>query len=104
MYYSLLHLPLKFPFFPHKLEGTFSPHIRRSDFVVEVLIYSLRPLTNILKVSPRVTLVNLSWSDNFVVGVVQEFVPVSQPSGESWKGEKDGKHLSWDAESLVDDT
>lgn len=54
-------------------------------------------------VSPRFSFVDLSWSDDSVVFVIQEFVPVSQPACDSWDCEEDREEVARESHSLVDD-
>jgi hypothetical protein len=51
-----------------------------------------------------VTLVNLTRSDNLVIGVFNELGPMGEPSSESRESEEDSEHLSGDAEGLVDNS
>jgi len=46
----------------------------------------------------------LSRPDDFVLRVVHEFTPVSQPADHSWNHEKDWEHVCREAHGLVDDS
>ena len=41
-------------------------------------------------------------SDDFVFGVVQKLVPMSEPPNNSRNHEEDGKHVSWEPHGLID--
>ena len=41
-------------------------------------------------------------SDDFVFGVVQKLVPMSEPPNNSRNHEEDRKHVSWEPHGLID--
>jgi len=73
-------------------------------FVGELLVNELLSLFHWDKVALRVAFVNLAGTHNLVVGIVDKFVPVSEPSGQTGQGEENGEHLGGDAQGLVDDS
>ena len=99
-----LDLFFQFPLLLGVVERSLSPHISDIGFVGKVLVHPLGSLGHVLEVPSLVSLINLSWSHNLVMWVVQELVPMCEPSSDSWQGEQDGEHLSWDTQSLVDHT
>ena len=68
------------------------------------MLHQLFALINRHEVALGVALVDLSWANDLILGVFNEFIPVSQPAGEAGQSEHDREHLSRDAEGLVDDT
>lgn len=44
----------------------------------------------------------LSWSDNLVFGVIEEFIPMGEPSDNSRNHEQDWEHVSWESHSFID--
>ena len=46
----------------------------------------------------------LSRSDNFVFGVIEELVPVGEPSDHSGDHEEDGEHISGKSHGAIDDS
>ena len=50
-----------------------------------------------------VSCVVLSWSDQFLLFLLYELVPMSQPANHSRNHEKHWEHVSWKPECFVDD-
>ena len=46
----------------------------------------------------------LSWSHDFVLGVVEEFVPMGEPSNDTRNHEENCEHVSREAHCFIDDT
>mgnify|MGYP006109207221 FL=1 len=88
----------------HSFDGSLTSFIERVDLIGEFLLDESLTLGHIDVVTGGVTLVDLSRSDDLVIGVFNEFRPVSKPSCESGEGEEDGEHLSGDAKGLVDNS
>jgi len=86
------------------LERSFTSLVEGVDLVGELLLDHSLTLSHVYVVTGGVSFVNLSGADDLVIGVFNEFRPVSEPSCESGEGEKDGEHLSGDAQGLVDNS
>ena len=56
------------------------------------------------EVTSGVTLVDLAGTHDLVLWVLNELIPMREPSCETGESEHDGEHLSGDSEGLVDDT
>jgi hypothetical protein len=65
---------------------------------------SFGTLADVHVVASRSTGVMLSWSHDFVLRIVQEFVPVREPSNYSGNHEEHGEHVSGESHSFVDDS
>ena len=61
-------------------------------------------MVDVLVGSVAESLVDLAWSHDLVLWIIEELGPVSEPSSNPWDGEQDCEELSWDAYSLVDHT
>ena len=85
-------------------DRSFTSLVEGIDLVGQLLLDEGLTCGDVDVVSAGVSLVDLTRSHNLVIGVFDEFRPVSEPSGESGEGEKDGEHLSGDAEGLVDNS
>jgi hypothetical protein len=46
---------------------------------------------------------HLAWTRDFLLGVVDQFLPLGQPADRARNGEQDGKHLRLEAHGFVDD-
>jgi len=88
----------------HVLDGGLAPDIKVGNDILKLLVNLLCAIFHADKLAASVTLVDLTGTDDLVLGVLSELVPVGKPSRESRKSEHDGEHLGGDAESLVDDT
>lgn len=85
-------------------DRSFTSLVEGIDLVGQLLFNEGLTCGDVDVVSAGVSLVDLTRSHNLVIGVFDEFRPVSEPSCESGEGEKDGEHLSGDAEGLVDNS
>ena len=47
--------------------------------------------------------IDLAWTGDFLLGIVDHFLPLRQPSGGAGDGEQHGEHLRPEAHGLVDD-
>lgn len=86
------------------LKGGFSSDFLGVYLIGKVFLRLLLSLGHWLEFTLLVPLVDLTWSHNLVMWIVKEFVPMCQPSCQSWESEENGEHLGWDAQSLVDDS
>ena len=59
-----------------KTKGGFSSDISGFDSVGKILVDLLLSLGTLLIVTAFVTLINLSWSDNLIVWVIEELIPM----------------------------
>ena len=55
-------------------------------------------------VAARISVVDLAWSDDPVLGVLGELVPVGQPPTKPWQGKEHSKELTRNLERLIDQT
>ena len=56
------------------------------------------------EVATGVALVDLAGADDLVLGILNELIPMGEPSSETGQSEHDGEHLGGDSEGLVDNS
>ena len=78
-------------------------NIHVGDLIAQLLINLLSAVNHVHKLSALVALIDLAGTHDLVFGVLNEFVPMGQPAGETGQREHNRKHLSGDTECLVDD-
>jgi hypothetical protein len=83
------------------LKGSITTDIESVGLVVEVLVDELLAIGLSNEVTVAVTLVDLAGTDDLVLGILSELVPVSEPASKTGKSEHDSEHLGGDAEGLV---
>lgn len=71
---------------------------------VKVLVNKLLAVTFSNKSTLALSEVDLTRTHNLVLGVNNEFIPMSEPSGKARQSEHDCEHFSRDAKGLVDNT
>ena len=69
----------------------------RGQFCLVAVLHLCVPLA-------ALTLVDLPWSDDLVVLVLDKLVPVGEPSLESWQCEENGEVLGRESNCFVDDS
>jgi len=78
------------------LKGVLTSQIVWINDVFEVVIGLFLAFFDAFVITIAVALVDLSGSNDLVLGVVQEFGPMGKPSGNSWHREEHSEELSWD--------
>ena len=88
----------------HLLERGLAPDVKVRNGVLKLTVNLLGTFSHRHKLTAGVALVDLAWAHNLVLGVLNELIPMGEPSCESGKGEHNREHLGGDAKGLVDDT